>query len=104
MFGEAFKCDQCGRVAFVPNNQTLERGGPPPFGWFALSTVGAPDQQWPMWHFETAQCLAEFVDGILPEVTAQEYREMTEPVTDNPGAADAEVVISEWRAVDEQAG
>jgi hypothetical protein len=103
MFGEAFKCDQCGRVAFVPNNQTLAQGGPPPFGWFALSTVGAPDQHWPMWHFDTAMCLAEFTDNMVT-IPENSVEPMAEPVTDNPGAADSEVVISEWVAVDEQAG
>jgi hypothetical protein len=102
MFGDAFKCDQCGRVSFVARTGVVS--GPPPFGWFALSGVGEENTAWPVWHFDTAQCLAEFSDGILPEVSAQEYREMTSvPVTDNPGAA--EVTISAWEApVDEQTG
>jgi hypothetical protein len=104
MFGEAFKCDQCGRVTFVPNNQTLAQGGPPPYGWFALSTVGEPDQHWPMWHFDTAQCLAEFTDGILPEVTADQYREMTDEMRTDVPVPD-EQVLSEWDAsVDQPAG
>lgn len=58
MQGEAFKCDQCGRLMFIKGGAD----GPPPTGWFALSQVPEyADDVWPMWHFDTVDCVAEFV-------------------------------------------
>ena len=99
MFGQAYKCDECGRVQFVPDRMPGTMGHPPQ-GWFALSNVGEDDMvAWPMWHFDVVECVRDF---ILARTDMQIQALDAEPTAPSPAL---ERIISEWEApVDQQEG
>lgn len=90
MYGQAFKCDGCGRVTFVNGTN-----GAPPEGWFALSHVpetSTPDLVvWPSWHFDRIDCVATFVDALRDRASEPE------PDVVHPLAEPGEV-LSQWDA------
>jgi len=95
MYGEAFKCDRCGRVVFTQQEGKMGPGTPPE-GWWGLSQALQPEANWPLFHFDSLECLYDF---ITDQVAAQEAY----PVGDDGSEPDAqpepaEAIISEWSA------
>lgn len=92
MYGEAFKCDRCGRVVFTQQEGKLGPGTPPE-GWWGLSQALQPESTWPLFHFDSLECLFDFVnDQVVAQEAYQRGNDGGEPGEQPNG----EVVLSAW--------